>query len=161
MGRYPEKRVVEEYYSISTHFLNKQGYFNCSGQSGTLSWKNSSGECRASVGINVSIQEEKGEIRFQYAFISRSSEERGDRDYAIRLVSTPCRYGGKRWWFICPLSKSGEPCQRRVGVLYLVGAYFGCRYCCNLIYQSSRESHKFDRLYQLLKLDPKIGNRMF
>ena len=70
-------------------------------------------------------------------------------DYKVRIVSTSCFYGGHRWWFICPLTRDGELCGRRVGVLYLSdGEYFGCRYCNNLTYLCQKESGKYDSLYE-------------
>ena len=29
----------------------------------------------------------------------------------VRIASTPCRFGNRRWWFLCP----GPRCGRRVG----------------------------------------------
>lgn len=55
--------------------------------------------------------------------------------YDIRLDTTPYNYGGKRYWFLCPV------CGKRVGKLYLLpeGRYFACRACNNLTYRSSKE----------------------
>ena len=61
----------------------------------------------------------------------------------IFLTSTPCNYGGKRYWFICPLFNNGAACGKRVGVLYKVEKYFGCRHCFNLTYDSRRENRKY------------------
>ena len=46
-----------------------------------------------------------------------------------------------RYWFICPLSRNGVYCGRRVGNLYKApGAdYFGCRHCYDLSYESRNE----------------------
>jgi hypothetical protein len=82
------------------------------------------------------------------------------RDYRIEFVSTPCYYGGQRWWFICHLVVNGSVCNRRVGVLYLgEGEYFGCRYCNNLTYTSSKESGKHDDMYRQWGFDPKEARR--
>ena len=37
----------------------------------------------------------------------------------IRLQTTPTQFGGRRWWFTCPLIVNGVACNRRVGKLYL------------------------------------------
>lgn len=65
----------------------------------------------------------------------------------VGLEDTTTNFGGKRWWFTCPLQRFGLPCNRRCGKLYLPrGArYFGCRKCYDLTYRSSQEAHKFDR----------------
>jgi len=64
----------------------------------------------------------------------------------------PRNFGGKRWWFHCPLIKDGQICNRRVGRLYLPsgGHYFGCRHCYDLTYPSCQNSHKYDGMYALL-----------
>jgi hypothetical protein len=60
---------------------------------------------------------------------------------AIELTTTPCRYGGVRYWFECP------KCQHRVACLYLKpgGVRFACRKCHDLAYTSAQEAHKWDR----------------
>ena len=78
-------------------------------------------------------------IRFQYSQIEHNGES-NDFDYTVKLISTNCNYGGKRWWFKCPLIKDGIPCNRRVGVLYKQGDYFGCRHCHDLTYSSKKEN---------------------
>jgi hypothetical protein len=59
----------------------------------------------------------------------------------INFTSTPCYYGGKRWWFSC------ANCGRRAGVIYLPpGARrFACRTCHNLAYTSAQTAHEADR----------------
>jgi hypothetical protein len=64
---------------------------------------------------------------------------------AIDLDSTPCTYGGRRYWFRC------ARCYRRVGVLYAPGKYWRCRHCYNITYQSSNDSDP--RVSRLLR-DP-------
>jgi hypothetical protein len=65
-------------------------------------------------------------------------------EYTLRLTATRPRFGGLRWWFVCPLSAAGRPCERRVAKLYLPphGRYFGCRHCHNLSYRSAQEHDK-------------------
>ncbi|KPL22834.1 MAG: hypothetical protein AMJ75_07315 [Phycisphaerae bacterium SM1_79] len=68
--------------------------------------------------------------------------------------------GHYKYWFICPLSRNGVYCGRRVGKLYLapVANYFGCRHCCDLSYESRNESRlgRFGGLGYPLK----IGSQM-
>jgi hypothetical protein len=66
----------------------------------------------------------------------------------VLLQRTRPTFGGRRWWFTCPLVVNGVPCGRRVGKLYLPpGAqYFGCRHCHDLTYQSAQEAHKWERI---------------
>ena len=70
-------------------------------------------------------------------------------DYVIRLVSTSPYFGGKRWWFLCPIvRRDGRP-PHRVAKLHLPrGAlYFGSRRAYGLTYKSCRESGQFRALY--------------
>ena len=63
--------------------------------------------------------------------------------YKVNLTTTPCTYGGERFWFICPGLKNGIPCKRRVGVLYKPKRgcpYFACLHCYDLTYESSKTS---------------------
>ena len=146
MGRYfySKKSTVEDYLSIHASKLNKWGYFS-GYRCGSLTWSRN-GEQTASIGISVSIESAThGTMRLNYTHTNRFSNEKTDLNYTVDLVSTPCNYGGARWWFFCPLSRGGFSCNRRVGVLYL-GKYAGCRYCYNLTYTSCQDCHKFDRL---------------
>lgn len=59
--------------------------------------------------------------------------------YRVALTTTPCNYGGERFWFICPAVRNGVDCKRRVGVLYKPKRgcpYFACLRCHNLTYES-------------------------
>lgn len=92
------------------------------------------------IGYEVKTGETAGWLRLHYTF----TERKEDMDYHVILQTTPCHYGGCRWWFLCPLSKNGRSCLRRVAKLYLPpgGIYFGCRHCYELTYTSCQESDK-------------------
>lgn len=77
----------------------------------------------------------------------------------IQIASTKPNYGGRRYWFICPLSKHGRPCQRRVAKLYLpVGAsLFGCRHCHDLPYRSQSLSAHDRSLQRAQQLHMQLG----
>lgn len=83
--------------------------------------------------------------------------EETDYDYEVRPTTTPCNYGGVRYWFICPLSKNGVYCGRRVAKLYKApgGNYFGCRHCYDLSYESRNESRlgRFGQLGYILRAE--------
>ncbi len=82
-------------------------------------------------------------LRFMYTITNNYTAEKKDYSYIIPVISTPCNYGGKRWWFICPLSVNGRACQRRCRIVYLPpgAAYLGCRECHQLTYES-RQRHR-------------------
>lgn len=137
--RWNKKTTVEECKSISTTFLRDHGYLSGYGWGG-MKWTNAMGEETGSIGFTVQANEWDGEIRFQYTQTDAHTNEKENLDYTARLTATSCNYGGKRWWFICPLVVGGRFCQRRVLKLYLGGGkYFGCRHCYNLTYQSVQE----------------------
>lgn len=120
---------------ISTCFLRKNGYFT-GWRSGTITWTSSWSESKSSVGIEVSTINGEDYLRIHYTQTDRDTGEKKDFDYKIPLTTTPCRYGGKRYWFICPWYKNSEYCGKRVGTLYKDGDYFACRQCYNLTYAS-------------------------
>jgi hypothetical protein len=160
MGRwsYSSRWTVERCNSISTKFLNVHNYFDGGVRWGGCSWSRN-GEPGGSIGFSVSTLE--GDVRFQYTQTDRNTNEKAELDYKARIVSTPCNYGGRRWWFICPLVVNGNACNRRVGVLYLGnGKYFGCRHCYYLTYRCCKESHKFDSIWLKMGILPKVGNKL-
>jgi len=159
MGRWSwsDRKTVEECKSIDAFWLNREGYF-CGFVRGSIQWKNALDEVTGSIGIEISVDEESLEenyVRLFYTQTNNFTKEKTELDYKVELVTTPCTFGGIRYWFICPLVVNGRPCGRRVGKLYLPpgGKYFGCRYCYNLTYRSCKESHKYDRLFAEIAKD--------
>ena len=77
----------------------------------------------------------------------------------IRLEQQPMRFGGSRWWGRCPLQVNGRPCNRRVGKLYSPSraAYFGCRICFELTYESA-QGH--DKRVDALRRNPEALERI-
>ena len=71
-------------------------------------------------------------------------------DELIPLVETPTQFGGRRRWFSCP------GCQRRCRIIY-GGAYFRCRICQGLRYQSQYEAPVFRAVSQRHKLRERLG----
>jgi len=160
MGRdsYSNRWTVEDCKTITTSFLNKNDYFTGGVKRGEITWRlNGAKTCS----INIIVSTVKGDeyIRFQYMQTDRKkTAETTKLDYMARLSSTPCYFGGRRWWFICPL----DACHRRVGSLHLGrGKYFGCRHCLNLTYTSSQESHKHGRLFRDLGITEKQAKMLF
>lgn len=163
MGRhsYSSRWTVEECKAITVKLLNEHHYFDGGVRWGDMSWSRG-GNKTGSISFVVSTVEDDEYCRFHYTLTDRSSGEKTNLDYKARLTSTPCYFGGRRWWFICPLVINGRVCNSRVGVLYLSnGHYFGCRHCQNLTYESSKESHKYDRMFLEIGIDPKEAKEIF
>jgi hypothetical protein len=160
MGRdsYSFRLTVEECQSISTVYLNQNNFLNGGMHIVNLTW-NRWGEKRGSVGLQVSTLDKF--VRFYYTQTDRFSGQKTDLNYVVKLVSTPCYFGGHRWWFICPIVSNGKACNRRVGVLYMGrGEYFGCRHCYNLTYKCQKERGKYDRYFERLGWDPKVARNV-
>jgi hypothetical protein len=87
--------------------------------------------------------------------IKDSTEEKRIIRYIVDLTTTDLPWGGKRFWFQCPIIG----CRNRVAKLYLPpnSVYFGCRNCHNLTYRSSQEQRAFASLYRSLA-NSLIGN---
>lgn len=147
MGRWGSsgKQEADGLKKIDIRYLNKQGLLK-GWRSTTLSWSRG-GQSSGSVGLEVSVMgdiqkyyrdEPPGEpyIRIHYTQTDNTSGEKKDFDYKILLVTTPCRFGGMRYWFRCPWYRNGVYCSRRVGTLYMAGDYFACRHCYDLTYTS-------------------------
>ena len=67
----------------------------------------------------------------------------------VQITSTPCRFGGRRWWLICP------KCHRRCTVLYGPS----CRLCCGAVHETTILSPE-DRLREkALKIRRRLGQR--
>lgn len=77
----------------------------------------------------------------------------------VYLQSSPCNYGGVRWWMICP------QCARRVTAVHLPPyrgyTRFLCRHCHDLSYTSAQTAHDNDRgSYAGLKMLLDANNRL-
>ena len=88
-----------------------------------------------SVGYELVLMSTGGALVLRYCV---SGVARVDR---IRLSTTPCRFGGVRWWAHCPR------CHRRCAVLWGSSTAFACRACQGLAYTSSQlsKANRFGR----------------
>ncbi len=142
MGRYywSKKTEADGLKKIQNWWLKKHGYLRGPWVSGFIKWTNSWSKKESSVGINVVLSDVESYLRIYYNQTNEEGEKK-DFDYKIPITTTPCYFGGNRYWFTCPWYKSGVYCGRRVGVLYLGEKYFACRYCYDLSYSSRNQSH--------------------
>lgn len=150
MPRYyhPNPRgTAEETKRIELAWLRRHnylgGYFG-----GTLSWS-SNGEPTGQINVRINTSEEPN-IIFDYKVRSNSASEWREVKYSFPMTSVPCGYGGKKWFFVCSLSRNGVYCGKRARNLYLAGDYFGCRTCANLSYQSCNESKRYRGMFKIL-----------
>ena len=144
MGRYywSKKEEADSLKQVSVSFLRKHGYFNTGWYSGTITWSRN-GKETGNINIQSFISNNEQYVKFIYTQTDNNTGEKKDLDYKIPLTTTPCYFGGKRYWFVCPWHTNGVYCGKRVGVLYLSGKYFACRHCHNLTYNSRNENRKY------------------
>lgn len=137
MGRYyySKRTTVDECKSLSIKFLKERKYLESGFRWGTVTWSRN-GNQTGSISISTTIDEHPI-IRLWYTRTSRQTEEKRDLDYNLDLETTPCHYGGKRWWFIC------WHCKRRCSTIYLNESdIFLCRRCNNLAYESQNQNRR-------------------
>ena len=131
---------------LNVNWLARDGYLSV-GVNGVLQWNNcATHQPLGSAEFSVLPSVNNSRI-FQIRYHWNNSE---NVCTSIRLQPTQPHFGGQRWWLTCPLSVNGTPCNRRVAKLYLHGRYFGCRFCHDLTYQSCRESHSLQRMFDCL-----------
>lgn len=143
------RAIAEQSNRLSVFFLKKHGYLSQeqSCKYGGIKWTRGDWENNISFWVCTSGTEEEtpenSYIELIYTITNHWTEEKIDMKYKIPLITTPCNYGGKRYWFKCNLTKNGVYCGRRVGVLYSVGNWFGCRHCAEVAYQAQFQGGRF------------------
>lgn len=133
-GRQFGANLTEDYLAIDARRWQRKGLL-VAGNSFNASWLRG-GESIGSIGVNI----EAGQLQLAYN-CKKQGEEWERLDYPIRLQTTPCHYGGVRYWFTCPAGG----CGKRVAILYLGDKRFACRKCYRLAYRCQREM-KHDRM---------------
>ena len=157
MKYYATKWEADRLLRIDIRWLKQQDFLS-GYKSGVIKWTLSGREY--AVKITISILGRDDHMRLQYTQ-TESNNEKKDFDYRIVLTTTPCNYGAKRYWFICPLFINGKYCGRRVGTLYKAGDYFGCRHCYNLTYRSRNiNKNQFHRIIYLEAEIDKLSAKM-
>lgn len=146
------KTEADDLLSLDVYWLNKHGYLR-GFKSGGIEWSNGFG--KNSIGITASTPDDPY-IHLRYTQSDSISGEKKNIQYKVRLTTTPCNFGGVRYWFLCPLFVDGVLCGRRVGTLYKNGDYFGCRHCHDLTYSSKLRSGGLHSLVEFVVLKHKI-----
>lgn len=140
-----KKKTVEECLSLDANRWMREGILKAGVErNGSWRWTYRSGN---SFSVSYEVQTldlDNSRVRLFYSWTWNGQSEPQSADYPVALTTTRLRFGGLRWWFICPLIVNGQECNRRVGKLYLPARarYFGCRHCHDLTYQSAQEHDK-------------------
>lgn len=138
MGGYGSTRWNHERTRTSTGGLLRLDVRQCSRQGAlapgavaTLTWTNGEGEPAGS--IQTACSRDGSELVLSYATQRAGADQSTRHRIPVRLDTTPCHFGGERWWFRCP------GCHARRAVLYSAGGVFACVRCHDLAYASTRE----------------------
>ena len=138
-GRPGYRLKAEQTLKVDIRLWRKGGYL-IEGRSFTWQWSRG-GEAAGRIGASVS----SGSIRLNYAV------QGTDASQTIWTTTTPCRYGGARTWFECPV------CCGRAAVLFMRSGRFACRQCQRVSYTSQsgsaheRGNAKYHQLHALIK----------
>lgn len=130
------------------------------GAYGGLAWGLGTGD-ESTIGYRVALEDGLLTVRLSYRWRDDSNVT-----IPVRMQQTRPHYGGRRWWFTCPLAIDGRRCERRVGKLHLPFGqrYFGCRKCYGLSYRSSQTAHREKRcaayLAKTLGADLDVARRL-
>lgn len=127
---YNSKATADESCSLKMSYLKKRGMLTGEESIEKIAWTSSMRGKTTTIILGVYLTDNPFAI-LMYSVIDREGNKT-DYDYKVNLVTTPCYFGGVRYWFGC------RSCGRRVAVLYLApgDVYFRCRHCNNLSYHS-------------------------
>ncbi|MHC4538824.1 MAG: hypothetical protein ACYTEK_25110 [Planctomycetota bacterium] len=133
MGRWYDnkKATVEEACDLTVFQLKEYGMLEGGRHTATvITWVMKRTGKESSISLEVNMTGEPY-ARLAYALSDREGNVT-PYDSKVDLVTTPCNFGGVRYWFACPW------CGNRVGGVYLAPGdrYFRCRHCNNLTYNS-------------------------
>lgn len=152
-GRYRTRNrgTVEATCRIDLRFLRKQGALREGHRtSGTLRWTRR-GEPSGSMGYTVVMDPDDRRLILSY---STNGEA---RTVTVQLEAVPMRFGGFRYYALCPKT------QRRCQVLPVVGGVVACRQAHRLTYASQsmdqvdRFRERMDRCEKRLREKPRRG----
>ena len=127
-GQNMGKSCITDMQALDVRKMQRDGLLQA-GRSLSWSWSRN-GVARGS----ISVRTEFDSVTLDYRQRDHSGEWR-DMNYPVRLTWTPCHYGGRRAWWLCPAAG----CGRRVAVLY-GGGVFACRHCHQLSYKSQNDT---------------------
>jgi hypothetical protein len=139
------RATVERGITIDIRHLKRDGLMSGQKNKGTWSWRWAATERLIGlVRYEATIEGYTGTLwLLKSVMIDPSGKPVKMPPQTIRLMATPCRFGGQRWWFLCPHT------GRRVMQLHRPYGtqFFSSRYAYRLGYACQREGHR-DRAYR-------------
>lgn len=154
---------IDSARSLSLSDLKRMGYLKVGYQflNQTITWR-MRGEVTGRVTADIVMESsEAGYIQLRYSSYNRPKDVRHEMNYRVELSSLPCRYGGRKWFYICP----NQRCGRRCRVLYGHQEFFVCRKCTGLWYDSQTYTtncyRQLDQLFKAERLEQVINRRYY
>ena len=135
-----KKTEAEQLNQLSIYDLTKRGWLDGI-TPGTLRWRNYFLGIVLEVDVSTFVRNGVPYCGLQYDLPDMVTGNKKYR-YAIPISTTPCRKGGSRWWFHCPVQNNGIICRRRVASLFMKDGVFACRHCHNLTYASKNKNRR-------------------
>jgi len=130
-GRYRTRNraSVEQALCLDIRRIRRDGFVRPGSlMAGVVTWSRG-GNPTGSIGLTVDLRDPENSVAvLDFAADGEPQNQR------IALMSKPCRYGGRRYYFWCPHS------WRRCEVLCCVGGVFASRQFHRLTYASQSES---------------------
>lgn len=121
--------------NIDIRYLKRRGWLDCP-CSGTLRWTRGGQPSGSVTATNNGTA-----LVLNFKHRQHDDAEWCSDEQVVSYDRTPCNYGGRRTWFLCPV------CSRRVSGLWFVRNRFACRNCQRLPYASQHEG-LIDRMYR-------------
>jgi hypothetical protein len=165
------KRIVENCQTLDVNHLVREGVVGPNAEHrGAWEWRSEPDDAKPSATIVFEVRTGKdgGVLRLRYLVTIMSIRSNWKAvesvSVAVRLATTNVPRNGLRWWLVCPAQRKdrSEPCHRRVGKLYLPAGerVFACRHCYDLTYQSCRESHRHQSMWNWLGASIGVSGKM-
>lgn len=151
-NRYGTAECTDDYRRLDIRRWQRDGYLTA-GRAFGWQWSR-----HDEIVASIQVRMEADRVILNYRHRPSGGEWKSE-EYPVRLDWTPCTYGGRRAWFLCP----AVGCGRRVAVLY-GGGIFACRHCYRLAYPSQRETdddraaRHADKIRARLEWEPGILN---
>lgn len=126
-------------------------------RSGTLTWTSTrTGQERGNTGYEINTRN-PDDMWLRLYYTKTIRDEKHSMDYKIRLTASRPHYGGKRLWFLCPLT------GKRTSVLYCPpgSKWFASRHAYALKYQSQSEDQFGRAVNRKFRLQKKLDGENY
>jgi hypothetical protein len=145
-GRKAGRDLTSDFLCLDVRHWQRRGYLK-PGMAFSWQWSRR-GEKIASISVRYAVDR----VILSYRSRDRGAADWESLEYPVAIEWTPCHFGGRRAWFLCP----GRGCGRRVAILY-GGRVYACRHCYQLAYECQRERPLYRALNRAQDIRVKLG----